>query len=130
MLPWYYQRRTLLDVDFFNHVAEKITDEWQRDFSSRNEINQLMLKHFGYLSQISITKNRIIAQMLYGSMNHMFAMLSSILYLFKEEEKALAMMKPAIEIWLDFMRRAKEMYPNALNSIDTVDDETINLFKK
>ncbi|MBS4708849.1 motility associated factor glycosyltransferase family protein [Aeromonas caviae] len=121
---------TLLDVDFFNHVAEKIIDEWQRNFSSRNEINQLMLKHFGYLSQISITKNRIIAQMLYGSMNHMFAMLSSILYLFKEEEKALAMMKPAIEIWLDFMRKAKEMYPNALNSIDTVDDETINLFKK
>ncbi|HHQ4491987.1 TPA: hypothetical protein ACSP2A_004365, partial [Aeromonas hydrophila] len=62
--------------------------------------------------------------------NHMFAMLSSILYLFKEEDKALAMMKPAIEIWLDFMRKAQEMYPNALNSIDTVDDETINLFKK
>ena len=68
--------------------------------------------------------------MLYGSMNHMFAMLSSILYLFNEEEKALAMMKPAIELWLNFLHKAKEMYPNALNSIDTVDDETINLFKK
>jgi len=67
--------------------------------------------------------------MLYGSMNHMFAMLSSILYLFKEEEKTLAMMKPAIEIWLDFMRKAKEMYPNALNSIDTFDDEMVNLYK-
>jgi len=107
---------SLLDVDFFNHVVEKITDEWQRNFSSRNEINP-------------ITKNRIIAQMLYGSMNHMFAMLSSILYLFNEEEKALAMMKPAIELWLNFLHKAQEIYPNALNSVDTFDDEMVNLYK-
>lgn len=68
--------------------------------------------------------------MLYGSMNHMFAMLSSILYLFNEEEKALAMMKPAIELWLNFLHKAQEIYPNALNSVDTFDDEMVNLYKK
>ncbi|MGY3958357.1 motility associated factor glycosyltransferase family protein [Aeromonas popoffii] len=122
--------KSLLDVDFFNYVVDKIIGEWQHDFSSRNEINQLMLRHFGYLSQISTTKNKIIAQMLNGSMNHMFAMLSSILYLFKEEEKALAMMKPAIDLWLGFLKKAKDMYPKALDSVDMVDNEIVNLYKK
>jgi len=120
----------LLDIDFFNQFINKMLGEWQQDFSSRNEINQLMLRNFGYLVQINQTGQPHIAQMMRGSMNYFFTVLSSILYSFEGEEKTLALMKPAIEIWLEFMQKAKEMYPKALDSVDMVDNEMMKLYRK
>ena len=120
----------LLDVEFFNNFIDKMVDEWQLNFSSRNEINQLMLQHFGYLSQIAKTKQMHIAQFMIGSMNYIFTLLSSILYSTEKEGEALALMKPAIEIWLEFLAKAREMYPRALDSVDMVDNEVMALFRK
>ncbi|MBL0646012.1 6-hydroxymethylpterin diphosphokinase MptE-like protein [Aeromonas caviae] len=119
-----------LDVDFFNYLIDKIIDEWGQEFSSRNEINQLMLKHFSYLDQIAETKQRLITQMLSGSMNYMFTLLSATLYSCEEEGKSLHLMKPAVSLWIEFLQKAREMYPNAFDSVDMVYDETINLYKR
>lgn len=121
----------LLDVDFFFYLVDKILDEWGRHFSSRNEINQLMLRNFSYLIQIDRTKQRHVAQMLIGSMNYFFTLLSSILYSFEDEEEALMQMVPAIDLWLMFLRETKNMYPQALDSVDMISDhEMMHLFKK
>lgn len=119
-----------LDVDFFNVFINKMLDEWQCDFVSRNEINQLMLRHFVYLSQISRTRQRHISQAMIGSMNYIFTMLSSILYSVEGEEETLSLMVPAIDLWLDFLRTTKEMYPRALDSVDMIDNEVMALFRK
>lgn len=119
-----------LDIDFFNYLIDKVIDEWKQDFSSRSQINQLMLKHFAYLGQIVETRQRLIAQMLSGSMNYIFTLLSATLYSCEEEEDALNLMTPAIGLWIEFLQKARELYPNALDSIDMIDDETINLFKR
>ncbi|MCE9955447.1 motility associated factor glycosyltransferase family protein [Aeromonas rivipollensis] len=121
---------TLLDIDFFNHFIDKMADEWQQDFISRNEINQLMLKHFGYLGQISQTRQLHIAQMMIGSINYFFTLLGSILYSCKGEEKTLTLMKPAIALWLEFLQTARGMYPKALDSVDMIDNELMKLFRK
>lgn len=89
-----------------------------------------MLQHFGYLSQIAKTKQMHIAQFMIGSMNYIFTLLSSILYSTEKEGEALALMKPAIEIWLEFLAKAREMYPRALDSVDMVDNEVMALFRK
>lgn len=120
----------LLDVDFFNHFIDKMLDEWQRSFSSRNEINQLMLRHFSYLNLIAKTQQRHITQFMIGSINYIFTLLSSVLYSFEGEEKTLALMTPAINYWLEFLRTTKEMYPKALDSVDMIDNDVVDLFRK
>ncbi|MND40827.1 hypothetical protein D3C80_315740 [compost metagenome] len=121
----------LLDIDFFNVFIDKMTDDWQCSFSSRNELNQLMLRNFGYLAQIAATKQQHIAQVMIGSMNYVFSMLSTLLYSFEGEEKTLALMEPAIGLWLEFLSKVRDMYPRALDSVDMIDDhQTMDLFKK
>lgn len=119
----------LLDIEFFNIFIDKMISEWQQNFTSRNEINQLMLRNFGYLEQIFATRQQHIARTMIGSMNYVFTLLSSILYSFEGEEETLMLMQPAIGIWLEFLTRAKEMYPKALDSVDMIDNEVIKLFK-
>ncbi|WP_270693634.1 MULTISPECIES: motility associated factor glycosyltransferase family protein [unclassified Aeromonas] len=121
----------LLDIDFFNVFIDKMTDDWQCSFSSRNELNQLMLRNFGYLAQIAATKQQHIAQVMIGSMNYVFSLLSTILYSFEGEAKTLALMEPAIGLWLEFLSKVRDMYPRALDSVDMIDDhQTMELFKK
>lgn len=121
---------SLLDIEFFNIFIDKMVAEWQQDFTSRNEINQLMLRNFGYLAQISATRQQHISQTMIGSMNYVFTLLSSILYSFEGEEETLALMKPAIELWLEFLAKVREMYPRALDSVDMIDNEVMALFRK
>ncbi|MFM5508842.1 6-hydroxymethylpterin diphosphokinase MptE-like protein [Aeromonas rivipollensis] len=121
---------SLLDIEFFNIFIDKMVAEWQQDFTSRNEINQLMLRNFGYLAQISATRQQHISQTMIGSMNYIFTLLSSILYSFEGEEETLALMKPAIELWLEFLAKVREMYPRALDSVDMIDNEVMALFRK
>lgn len=121
----------LLDIDFFNVFIDKMTDDWQCSFSSRNELNQLMLRNFGYLAQIAATKQKHIAQVMIGSMNYIFSLLSTLLYSFEGEEKTLELMEPAIDLWLEFLSKVRDMYPRALDSVDMIDDhQTMDLFKK
>lgn len=119
----------LLDIEFFNVLIDKMMVEWQQIFMSRNELNQLMLRNLGYINQIAATRHRHISQIMVGSMNYMFTLLSTILYSFEGEEETLALMKPAIDIWLEFLAKTKEMYPKAFDSIDMVDNEVMNLFR-
>lgn len=121
---------SLLDVEFFNIFIDKMVAEWQQSFTSRNEINQLMLRNFGYLAQISATRQQHISQTMIGSMNYVFTLLSSILYSFEGEEETLVLMKPAIELWLEFLAKVREMYPRALDSVDMIDNEVMALFRK
>ncbi|WP_339014859.1 6-hydroxymethylpterin diphosphokinase MptE-like protein [Aeromonas popoffii] len=121
---------SLLDIEFFNIFIDKMVAEWQQDFTSRNEINQLMLRNFGYLAQISATRQQHISQTMIGSMNYVFTLLSSILYSFKGEEETLVLMKPAIELWLEFLAKVRDMYPKALDSVDMIDNEVMALFRK
>ncbi|MCE9849923.1 DUF115 domain-containing protein [Aeromonas allosaccharophila] len=120
----------LLDIEFFNIFIDKMTAEWQGDFSSRNELNQLMLRNFGYLAQIAATRQQHITQTMIGSMNYVFTLLNSILYSFEGEEKTLTLMKPAISLWLEFLSVMKDMYPKALDSVDMIDNEVMTLFRK
>jgi hypothetical protein len=119
-----------LDVEFFDVLINKMVDEWKQDFSSRNEVNQLMLRNFGYLSQISATRQKHISQIMIGSMNYVFTILSSILYTFEGEEKTMDLMKPAINLWLDFLAKIRNMYPRAFESVDMVDNEIMSYFRK
>ncbi|MEV3812001.1 motility associated factor glycosyltransferase family protein [Aeromonas allosaccharophila] len=119
-----------LDVDFFGMFINKMLSEWKQEFSSRNELNQLMLRNFGYLSQIASTHQKHISQVMIGSMNYIFTMLSSILYSFESEEETMVMMKPAINLWLEFLEKARDIYPMAIDSVDLVDNEWMTFFRK
>ncbi|MNG82506.1 hypothetical protein D3C79_412080 [compost metagenome] len=90
-----------------------------------------MLRNFGYLAQIAATKQQHIAQVMIGSMNYVFSLLSTLLYSFEGEEKTLELMEPAIDLWLGFLSKVRDMYPRALDSVDMIDDhQTMDLFKK
>ncbi len=122
--------KSYLDVNFFDFFVNKMVGEWSQSFSSRNEINQLMLRNFGYLSQITSTQQKHIAQVMIGSMNYVFTILSSILYSFEGEETTIELMAPAINLWIEFLEKARDMYPMAMDSTDLVDNEWMKFFRK
>lgn len=120
----------LLDVEYFDYFIDKMIEEWQQSFTSRNEINQLMLRHFNYLHKIATTQQMHITIFMIGTMNYVFTLLTSIAYSFDGEEKTLSLITPAINIWLDFLGTAKKMYPMALDSVDMIDNDVVDLFRK
>lgn len=51
---------SLLDIEFFNIFIDKMVAEWQQDFTSRNEINQLMLRNLAILPRFLLHDSSIL----------------------------------------------------------------------
>ncbi len=122
--------RKYLDVDFFEYLIDKLIEEWDFDFSSREQISNLMVRQYGYMGEIANSRQRHISKMLVGTLNYAFSLVSANLYKYEEENKTLIIIRESISIMQDYFRAMKSMYPNALESVDVVDNSIIDLFQK
>ena len=125
-----HSMRKYLDVDFFEYLIDKLIEEWNFDFSSREQISNLMVRQYGYMGEIANSRQRHISKMLVGTLNYAFSLVSANLYKFEEENKTLIIIRESISIMQDYFRSMKSMYPNALESVDVVDNSIIELFRK
>ena len=67
--------------------------------------------------------------MLVGTLNYAFTLVSVSLYRFEDEDKTLEVIRELSDIVKDYFTTAKNMYPQALDSIDMVDNSIMNLFR-
>ena len=119
-----------LITSFFEYLIDKLIEEWNFDFSSREQISNLMVRQYGYMGEIANSRQRHISKMLVGTLNYAFSLVSANLYKFEEENETLIIIRESISIMQDYFRSMKSMYPNALESVDVVDNSIIELFRK
>ncbi|WP_316674119.1 6-hydroxymethylpterin diphosphokinase MptE-like protein [uncultured Tolumonas sp.] len=124
------QMHVCLDVEFFNSLINRLVDEWGEPFSSRSEVADRMMRHYGYLNAVSESMQRHIYKMLIGSMNYAFSSVNSLLYRFEDEQETLRVVRDAIGIVQSYLREIQRIYPKALSSIDQVDHAVIDLLRK
>lgn len=118
-----------LDVPFFNELMDRLISEWSQVFSSRVQVSELMQKQYDYMSIIANSYHRHIYKMLVGTLNYAFTLVSVSLYRFEDEDKTLEVIRELGDIVKDYFTTAKNMYPQALDSIDMVDNSIMNLFR-
>ena len=118
-----------LDVPFFDYLIDRLIGEWSVPFVSREQVSNLMLKQYSYMSEIANSRQRHISKMLVGTLNYIFSLVSTNLYRFEEEKETLDALQQSISIMQDYFKAAKVMYPKALDSVDMVDNSIMNLFR-
>ncbi|MNC47653.1 hypothetical protein D3C75_967240 [compost metagenome] len=116
--------------DFFDDIINRFISDWSITGTSRDEISELMQKHFEYLVYISETRQHHIHRVLVGSINYFFSFINTIMYSFDDDDMDEQVVRPAIEIMIDFFKTMKATYPEALNFIDESDCEIVHLYRK
>lgn len=119
-----------LDIDFFNELIDRLVADWDKTFSSRYEVVELMLRQYAYMGIIANSYQRHIYKMLIGTMNYVFSLAAANLYRFESDTQTLEHMKNVAKIMQEYFMAAKAMYPKALESVDVVDNSIMELFRK
>ncbi|WP_429040224.1 motility associated factor glycosyltransferase family protein [Aeromonas media] len=121
---------SFMAFDFFDDIMDRFISDWSITGTSRDEISELMQKHFEYLVYISETRQHHIHRVLVGSINYFFSFINTIMYSFDDDDMDEQVVRPAIEIMIDFFKIMKATYPEALNFIDESDCEIVHLYRK
>lgn len=121
---------SFMAFDFFDDIINRFISDWSITGTSRDEISELMQKHFEYLVYISETRQHHIHRVLVGSINYFFSFINTIMYSFDDDDMDEQVVRPAIEIMIGFFKTMKATYPEALNFIDESDCEIVHLYRK
>lgn len=106
-----------MDVEFFNILLNKIKDEWQQPLASRFDLVQRMQTQMEYLYQVSASRQRHINNVLFGSFNSIFTLVTALAYQIKDEEAALAAVGDLTPILDEFFTTMMKLYAHGLEMI-------------
>ena len=120
----------VLAVDTFDELLILMVSEWERVHLDRNEISELMQRHYDYLNYLLTTKQSHIHRVLVGSINYFFSFLTTMLYSFSDECIFNKVMSEAREIFIDFLKKTRIMYPTACQHMDNCDLEVTSHFRR
>jgi hypothetical protein len=106
-----------MDVEFLDILMEKIKAEWQVLPAQRLLFVQLMQTQMEYLSQVSLSRQRHIAGVLFGSFSSIFTLVTHTLYSVEEEEKALELVDELKPLIIEFFNTMQKLYKHGLDMI-------------
>ena len=106
-----------MDVEFFNILLNKIKGEWQQPLTSRFALVQRMQTQMEYLYQVSASRQRHINNVLFGSFNSIFSLVTALAYQIKDEEAALAAVAELTPMLDEFFTTMMTLYAHALEMI-------------
>lgn len=124
------QLQEKLAVDVFNDVIDSLIRHWQKPVLSRDDALERMQQEYEYIAALTRSGHHHIYRVMSGSLNYLFALLSTIAYRFSEEEQSLSVLNQAILVMIEYFEAAKRKYPRALELLDEVDCEIIQLYRK
>jgi hypothetical protein len=120
----------VLAVETFDELVILMVSEWERVKLDRNEISELMQRHYDYLNYLLTTKQSHIHRVLVGSINYFFSFLTTMLYSFNDECIFNKVMSDARNIFIDFLKKTRIMYPTACKHMDNCDLEVTSHFRR
>lgn len=121
---------SLMAFDVFDMLLDRIISDWRVVEPERDDISELMQKHFEYLTYVSATRQAHIHRVLVGSINYYFSFINTIIYTFDDVNMKDDIVVPAIGIMIDFFEVVRASYPKALDFIDDLDCEILEFYRK
>ena len=107
-----------LNVEFFDELIDKFVSDWDAQFSSRQNIIELMMQQYDYLSAISQTRYSHIYRCLIGSVNYSFSVILSTMYRFEESDLYYSYINNMIATMRNYLSAMKDRYKHAMSSVD------------
>lgn len=106
-----------MDQPFFSMLLDRIKAEWAGMPESRFALIQRLQTQMEYLGQVSLSRQRHISHVLYGTFNSLFTLLTHLAYSISDEQQALAAvdrLRPTMLLFFDTISR---LYPYGLEMI-------------
>lgn len=124
------QLQSNLSVNVFINVVDELINHWKAPIRSRDDAMERMQQQFEYVTSLSRCGYTHIYRVLVGTLNYLFAILSTVAYKFKDDKYTTELLEQSIAIMIDYFNDMKIKYPDALESKDVVDCEIIKLYRK
>lgn len=106
-----------MDYPFFDMLITKIRKDWAAFPTSRFALIQLMQRQMEYLYQVSLSRQRHISIILFGSLNSVFTVISNLLFSIENEQNALTAVEELLPTLDVFFVTMQKLYPHALSMI-------------
>lgn len=119
----------LLDVTSFNHIVDKMIEQWREPSRDREVICERMDRQYQYLVHIASTRLHHIYRVLSGTTNYLFTVLATVLYSFEDDSVTFKVFDAVVEIMIDYFEETKKRYPLAFSAKDSSDCELMNLYR-
>ena len=105
------------DRPFFDYFMEKLKDEWRSVPETRFSLIQMMQKQTDYLNSIADSQQRHISYVLSGTLNSIYAMISTSAYSVDDEKMAIEIVKKQVPLIIEFFDIMKETYKRGLDYV-------------
>lgn len=106
-----------MDDECFDMLLGRIRSEWQSMPTSRFALVQRMQTQMEYLDQIYRSRQRHIKDVLFGSFNSLFTLISHLAYSIEDEELALAAVGESLPIMHKFFDTMIVLYHHGLDMV-------------
>lgn len=106
-----------MDNEFFDFFIDKVKNEWSHLPTERLLLVQMMQTQMDYLSQIGLSRQRHISNVLFGTFSSIFTLITHTLYAIEDEKTALSAVSRLQPIVLEFMDTMQMLYHRGLNMI-------------
>jgi len=105
------------DRPFFDYFIDKLKEEWQSIPDTRFALIQMMQKQTDYLNSIAGSQQRHISCVLSGTINSIYAMISTSAYSVDDETTAIEIVKKQVPLITEFFDVMKETYKRGLDYV-------------
>ena len=105
------------DRPFFDYFIDKLKEEWLSIPETRFALIQMMQKQTDYLNSIADSQQRHISFVLSGTLNTIYAMISTSAYSVDDEKTAIEIVKKQVPLITEFFDIMKETYKRGLDYV-------------
>lgn len=105
-------------IELFNDFVDMFIRDWDKYFSTREDIVSNMLKVRDYLLAMRVNGYEHIYRCLIGSINYSFSVILSTLYRFDVCDYLYKTINDIIKIMVEYFVAIKNKYVHALSSVD------------
>ena len=119
-----------LDVDFFIQFIDRLIAEWDEPLINRIDMTQRMQRQYEYIRMLANSRQHHIHRVLIGTLNYVFSMVSVLAYRFENEAETMSFVQKGVTVIQEYLAKTKELYPHALECLDTSDYKMLKHFRK
>ncbi|MGU5717990.1 hypothetical protein [Aeromonas taiwanensis] len=105
-------------IELFNDFIDMFTRDWNKCFSTREDIVSSMMQVRDYLLAMRVHGYEHVYRCLIGSINYSFSVILSALYRFEACDYLYETINDMIKIMVEYFAAIKNKYVYAISSVD------------